>query len=98
MAGVEAFGVLNPNDFSDEPPQFRAANEDFHYPSIRPTKPAGAALVELGRLVLSLGQRPTKEVDAALLPGRVVHQHERGHGDGIRLIARRVRDDQAVNS
>jgi hypothetical protein len=30
VAGVEAFGVLNPNDFSDEPPQFTAANEDFH--------------------------------------------------------------------
>jgi hypothetical protein len=30
VAGVEAFGVLNPNDFSDQPPQFRAANEDFH--------------------------------------------------------------------
>jgi hypothetical protein len=44
VAGVEAFGVLNPNDFPDEPPQFRAANEDFHYPSICPTKPAGAAL------------------------------------------------------
>ena len=48
MAGVEAFGVLNPNDFSDEPPQFTAANEDFHYPSIWPTKPPGAAAVEPG--------------------------------------------------
>jgi hypothetical protein len=44
VVGVEAFGLLNPNDFSDELPQFRAANEDFHYPSIWPTKPPGAAL------------------------------------------------------